>query len=77
MVKKILCRDLSKDVSFREFAQRSCVEGSFLYRDLVQRSCQEVSRDFARIAFLESLYRDFFKSLSKRSLTEILPNGLL
>ena len=39
----------------------------------MQRSCQEVSyKDLAKIALIGSLYRDPFKSLAKRSLTEML-----
>ena len=36
-----------------------------LYRDLIKRSCQEIS------------YRDLYGDLAKRSLTEILPTELL
>ena len=47
MVKEILCRDLGKEVSYRELAQRSCTESFF--RGLLQRSYQEIScRDLAK-----------------------------
>jgi hypothetical protein len=71
IVKQILCRDLAKEVSYRELAQRSCTKSSF--RDLVQRYCQEVSyRDLGKRALIKSLYRVLFKSLAKRPPLEIL-----
>ena len=71
IVKEILCRDLAKEVSYKELAQRSCTKSSF--RDLVQRYCQEVSyRDLGKRALIKSLYRVLFKSLAKRPPLEIL-----
>ena len=70
LVKEIFYRDLDKEVSCRELAQRSCTETSC--RDLVQRSCQEISyRDLAKRACIESLYRDLFENLAKRPLLEL------
>ena len=48
MLKEILRRDLDKEVSYRELAQRSCTESS--YRDLVKGSCRNLAtRSLAQI----------------------------
>ena len=71
LLKEILCRDLGKEVFYRELAQRSCHGDlvKILYKDLLQRSCTEILlRDF-----IESLNRD----VTWRFLTESFCRGLL
>jgi len=62
MVKEILCRDLDKEVFYRELVQRSCRAMSC--RDLVQRSCQETSsRDLVQLRPCMDICWDHAKSL--------------
>ena len=55
MVKEILRRDLDKEVSYTELAQRSCTESS--YRDLVQRCTEILTRGLLQRSCQKSSYR--------------------
>ena len=63
----ILRRDLDKEVSYTEFAQRSCTESYF--RDIVQRSCQDT--------FYIVLWRSCTETLHRALLQRSLPRNLL
>ena len=80
IVKEILCKDLDKEVSYTELAQRYCAESCC--GDLVQRSCQKGPYKYlVKRILIESLQKDTFKqvpaNLSQRSCTNILQGHLL